>query len=240
MGQSGGSKTDTLIKLVLVFFISLLSFSIGTFVGKQFSDSQHRMAAMEHGTDGHGVGTERDLASVPSQDIQKVSPDEILTHEDIERLAKEFEQPSEPLARSGEHDFLEADTSKMVEEAKPKLDKIQNVADRIAKGKTPEEIKPTEPNRLPNALPQDVAAAAVGKWTIQISSHKAEDTAKKVAEDWKSKGHNAFYIAAKVNGEDWYRVNIGLFADKKAASDKLVSLTNNGAVKSGFIKEIVK
>lgn len=42
-----GSKTVLVGKLALVFFISLLSFSIGTFVGKKFSDNQHQLAALE-------------------------------------------------------------------------------------------------------------------------------------------------------------------------------------------------
>lgn len=49
--QRGGAKTDTMVKLILVFFVSLLSFSVGTFVGKQFSDSQHKLAALEQGYD---------------------------------------------------------------------------------------------------------------------------------------------------------------------------------------------
>jgi len=32
---------DFLVKVVLVFFISLLSFSLGTYMGKQVSDEQH-------------------------------------------------------------------------------------------------------------------------------------------------------------------------------------------------------
>jgi cell division septation protein DedD len=43
----GGSKTDTAVKLVLIFFISLLSFSVGTYVGKQVSDSDSHRAALE-------------------------------------------------------------------------------------------------------------------------------------------------------------------------------------------------
>jgi cell division protein FtsN len=43
----GGSKTDTAVKLVLIFFISLLSFSVGTYVGKQVSDSDFHRAALE-------------------------------------------------------------------------------------------------------------------------------------------------------------------------------------------------
>ena len=45
--EKGSSKADTLVKVVLVFFISLLSFSVGTYVGKQVSDSDHRRMALE-------------------------------------------------------------------------------------------------------------------------------------------------------------------------------------------------
>lgn len=49
MADFKSSGTDTVVKIVLVFFISLLSFSIGTFVGKKFSDNQHKMITMEPG-----------------------------------------------------------------------------------------------------------------------------------------------------------------------------------------------
>jgi cell division protein FtsN len=44
---NSGSKADTAFKLVLIFFISLLSFSVGTYVGKQVSDSDYRRASLE-------------------------------------------------------------------------------------------------------------------------------------------------------------------------------------------------
>ena len=37
----------TAIKLILVAFLSLLAFSVGSFVGKQFADSQKRIAKVE-------------------------------------------------------------------------------------------------------------------------------------------------------------------------------------------------
>ncbi len=90
LGQNGGSRTDTLIKLVLIFFISLLSFSVGTFVGKQFSDSQHKMASLESEYDGGN----RETASVPS-DALEVKPDEALTDQDIQKIADEFTKPDD-------------------------------------------------------------------------------------------------------------------------------------------------
>lgn len=43
------TKSDMFVKLVLVFFISLLSFAIGTFVGKKYSDNQHKLSQLEPG-----------------------------------------------------------------------------------------------------------------------------------------------------------------------------------------------
>lgn len=90
LNQTGGSKTDTIVKLILVFFISLLSFSVGTFVGKQFSDSQHRLASLENEYNkdsAHG----RSTASIPG-DGMEVEPTQILSNEDVAKLAEEFVQ----------------------------------------------------------------------------------------------------------------------------------------------------
>ena len=64
-----GSKTDVVVKLVLVFFISLLSFSIGTFVGKKYSDNQHQLAALEPATK-----AQREVASTGHGDEHAAAP----------------------------------------------------------------------------------------------------------------------------------------------------------------------
>jgi cell division protein FtsN len=95
-----GSKTDVVVKLVLVFFIALLSFSVGTFVGKKFSDNQHKMAQLEPGhnsssEDSHEVAAgghgdeERGIASV-HPDAGAVKPEKALTDDEIAKLAEEF------------------------------------------------------------------------------------------------------------------------------------------------------
>jgi hypothetical protein len=40
-------NTDATIKILIVLFICLLSFSIGTFVGKQVSNSDHKRMQLE-------------------------------------------------------------------------------------------------------------------------------------------------------------------------------------------------
>ena len=87
-----GSKTDVVVKLVLVFFIALLSFSIGTFVGKKFSDNQHKLAQLEPDqAESVAAASEenRSIASVPGHSTD-VRPEKALTDEEITKLAEEF------------------------------------------------------------------------------------------------------------------------------------------------------
>lgn len=75
-------KSDTIVKLVLVFFISLLSFSIGTFVGKKFSDNQHKLSNMEPTKD-----ADREVASVHGEEKKQEGS---ISDEEIAKLAEEF------------------------------------------------------------------------------------------------------------------------------------------------------
>ncbi|MCB0414875.1 MAG: SPOR domain-containing protein [Bdellovibrionales bacterium] len=79
--EFGGSKADTAVKLVLIFFISLFSFSVGTFVGKQVSDTERRRAALEE-----DYGKSRAVASESHGEQDK----DHLSKEDVESLTKEF------------------------------------------------------------------------------------------------------------------------------------------------------
>jgi cell division septation protein DedD len=97
-GEKGGSKADTLVKVVLFFFISLLSFSVGTFVGKQVSDSDHRRMALE-GEFGGG-------RSVASEDGhgEAAAPNDKISEKEVEALTEEFvnrEKTREPASHEG-------------------------------------------------------------------------------------------------------------------------------------------
>src|ERR1700722_9354343 len=82
--EKGSSKADTLVKVVLVFFISLLSFSVGTFVGKQVSDSDHRRMTLE----GEVKAGDGDVASSDKAEGQEGASK--ISEKDVENLTEEF------------------------------------------------------------------------------------------------------------------------------------------------------
>lgn len=255
LNRRGGSRTDTLLKLTLMFFVILLSFSAGTFLGKQFSDSQHKLNALENNQEESTTAEheERETASVPPNSLE-VKPEDALTDEDIAKLSEEFsnkEKDVQGTEASSEHsDTHAAPASKAEAKEAPKdetehgdklakeLHGIQKAAERVAKGQEPTENKPKAESRIPSSLPG--TATSVGKFTIQVSSYQSEEDAQKHAEALKGKGFSAFYISADVKGTKWYRVSVGLFATKAEANTYMSEFKKQANVTSALVQKIVQ
>ena len=279
-GERFGSKTDVVVKLTLVFFIALLSFSIGTFVGKKFSDNQHKLAALETGH-GDALTAEesqhksehdeaRGIASI-SPDVGEVKPEKALSDDEISKLAEEFitddekphatkEDGHEPqdIAAHGEAEHKAEHKTEKPAAAEshggheahgataevPKKNTKEPVAAlipavRLAEGKTPIVDNPTPtPSRIPSSLPKEVASSAIGKFTVQIASYSQESEAQAMAADLKSKGFSAFYVSAKIKGQIWYRVSVGLFTTTKEAEIYKKDLMIRAGVSSALIQKI--
>jgi len=245
--ESYGSKTDVVVKLILVFFISLLSFSIGTFVGKKFSDNQHRISLVEptHGDDSEE--SPREVASVPP-DSNEVKPKDALTDEEIKKLAEEFvaDDTHKPTAENPNKHEEEHKTDKNSEHHEVaahdghKPTQKSEVAERVIAGKTPEVEKheTSVKNRIPQSLPKDIAASSAGKYTVQIGSYPEEAEAQKQASSLKDKGFSAFYFSANINGKTYYRVSVGLFTTQKEADAYKKDLISRAKVTSAFVQKI--
>jgi cell division septation protein DedD len=102
LSQRGGSKADTVVKLVLIFFISLLSFSVGTFVGKQVSDSDYKRASLEEDY--------KSFRQVSHTEEGKDDPTKKLSNEELTSLTEEFV--------TTEKEVLAASKAESVEEEK--------------------------------------------------------------------------------------------------------------------------
>lgn len=249
------SKMDALVKVVLVFFISLLSFSVGTFVGKQVSDSDHRRASLE------GEHAGREVASTESTHEEGEKHSE----QAVEDLASEFihdsaEPSSDHAETAGEEEVDENGYSsyerkdaapeksevaheapKEKEAAKPTAkSETLEAAKKISKGEVPTSGKTVTPPRKPsNALPA-VASSTLGKYTVQVASYGSEGDAKQYASHLKERGWNAFYIPADIKGRTWYRVSVGLFEESSNAQDFMKQFLKESGAKDALVVKIVQ
>ena len=240
-----GSKTDVVVKLVLVFFVSLLAFSIGTFVGKKFSDNQHKLAQFEP----EANGSERGVASI-NPESPEVKPKDALSDDEIAKLAEEFISDDGAAKTAPAAAVPPAETEKTDKNtvAAPAVAKAEpsTVAKRVVQGMTPEsEVKELRvKSRIPQSLPKDVANSALGKFTVQIASYPEETDAQKMASDLKDKGFSAFYVPAKIkdhksNAEKtWFRVSVGLFNTAREADAYKKDLLSRAKVSSAIVQKI--
>jgi cell division protein FtsN len=255
--EKSSSKMDVVVKLVLVFFIALLSFSVGTFVGKKFSDNQHMLAQLEPSSSHEEFVAEestaearaqRDIASVP-QEFEGTEPSEKLTDEEIAKLAAEFvtadsdltqELPSVPARKQDSAPVptaVRAAASAVKEEVQFKKDPSP-AAQRILEGKAPsKDIAKAPERRQPQSLPAQTIGSPVGKFTVQIGSYNNEKEAQTMTADLRTQGYEAFYTPAKVNGQTWYRVSVGLFATQKEAQTFKTS-ANTPAFEKAIVRKI--
>jgi cell division septation protein DedD len=95
MTKSPSSKADTAVKLVLIFFISLLSFSVGTYVGKQVSETEIRKATLEADYRGETADPADDELS---QMDEATTP---LSDEEARALAEEYVDTERKTASEG-------------------------------------------------------------------------------------------------------------------------------------------
>ena len=189
---------DALVKVVLVFFISLLSFSVGTFVGKQVSDSDHRRASLEG--DGHSDSAHGEAHAANSHesasDVAQNEEDHAPSQDEVEDLAAEFIQDERSVASLDEqvnsapdeegYTSYKKDSSKHSEEEAPpvakeekgKANSHEKAASPDAHGKshTPEksheEPKAQAKHEKPHGQPLEAAKA--------ISQGKAPTSGKEV------------------------------------------------------------
>jgi DedD protein len=91
--------------------------------------------------------------------------------------------------------------------------------------------QPPRPQAQPEAIPERPPATSAIEskpsvptsrvWAVQLGSFASKATADRLAKDLSGSGHNAFVMPVKSGTATLYRVRIGPFADRAAATDAL-------------------
>lgn len=223
------SKSDAFIKLILVFVISLLSFAVGTFVGKKYSDQQHKMLAYEPtNKESHDVASKKDPTHTANQ----------MTDEEIAKLAEEFvtDDTSEPVKQAEQ----KAEPKPASIKADAAVEKLlaKTAKDTVGAAHKETTLAKNDP-RKPANVPKNITQYPEGKFTVQVASFSAEDDAKKRSQELQDKGFSAFYLPAKVNGKTWYRVSVGQFPTENEAKVYRHQFIQKTKIESAIIQKIV-
>lgn len=237
-------NTNRMIELALVFFVSLLSFSIGTYVGKKYSDNQHRLAQLEpksetkgHTADvvDHGTETTETSHTAPTEKTAT------MTDAEVAKLAEEFATEEEPTAHTKniaevtEHGPAKTATAEALHKIKETKDIKEIPTTTVAKA---------SPAQTAKDLSREVAsisekAKTMGAvYTVQVGAYPTSADAEKMTESLKARGYKASSVEALVNGKMYYRVQVGLFDNLQEAQEYKKELVEKNRLSSAFIQKI--
>lgn len=129
---AAASKADTAVKLVLIFFITLLSFSVGTFVGKQVSDSDNRKAELEG--DGHEQKTAAHDEEAMDENTKPVSDEDVASlSEEVMKAEREVASDDSEAHKADHHgdEAKKADKDGYVHHTKLKGSSAENAMHEV-------------------------------------------------------------------------------------------------------------
>lgn len=244
-------KTNTMIKLALVFTVAILAFCIGIFTGKMFSDNQHKLAQLE--PKGHTVASEHQefATSVEgSTEAEKAletststTKETTLTDSEVAKIAEEFaSEDSELGADETPIANVAANAEKEIKSvnATPSKAAIAKATPKTLTADAVEHLRKMESEqRIPASIPARKEIAPM-QFTVQVGSFPSETDAQKMTKDLLAKGFKTSLVPAQVNGQTWFRVNVGLFGSVKEAQDYKKDLLEKTQLTSAFVQKVQK
>jgi len=245
--ESGSSRMDTVLKMLLIAFISLLAFSSGVFFGKQLSDSDYQLRALESDFNQSGFvklsdSNDADLANIDTKtdlalvDRAEAQAEETINQEEIAALSEQFVNNEKAEIVKNEAESKQAEGA-----SKPDLSAASKAAMRIAQNASPTEPAPQkEPSRIPSSLPKTVGTSQDVQFTVQVASYPTPEAAQEHANELVKKGYPAFPVAANVQGKTWYRVSVGTFKTQKEAMAYRAELLKQTSLPSAIVQRIRK
>jgi cell division protein FtsN len=228
--QLGNSRMDTVLKMLLIAFISLLAFSSGVYFGKQLSDSDYQLKTLESDFSQHD--------KVVKGEGKDASPEEAINEEEVSALSEKLVNSEKGEAQAAGHpdearkvastegeneEKREAQASANGEKEMPHVVPTNAPsATKHAEAKAPE--KKSEKAAVAQAKP-DLSAAT--KAAMRVANNAApEEPAKKVVE---SRQPTSLPKTVGVSQDVEFTVQVASYPTAEAAKDHA-----NELVKKGF------
>lgn len=256
-----GSHALQIVKWTAMSFACLMTFSLGIFLGKRFSDSNRQPA--EHAL--------IELSSEPPKvttEVEQQSQDTALESKDhtsarlfasgnaTESTTKmttssQTEKPSSS-SESQETQNAKDPSDKTINKSSKNIsshlgnNKDKNLSKQLVLIRSQDETqnqkldseKPDQKESFFN-LPQKVAETLSAKYTIQLGVYDQEEHAIAYVKQLRDQGLEVFYMSFSREGKSWYRVSSGVYSDKVLATNEINRILRTTSVQEATVQEIL-
>ena len=264
--QSNGSIIQV-VKWLAMSLSCLAIFSLGVFLGKQFSDSDRsftetasenpsskaravKMIPRENASNTNDMDMASQLAIPTQESTKKGDNSSDLTAPAVEQQAQPQQSiptttqnlapPTvEPQSQDIPSQGDEVEKQKQVHLAEPVVKEVETqIQDQQVKSESSSDLI-SQLTSHPS-LPQKVAESMFAKYTIQISLHREEDKAQSDVTYLKNQGLNAFYMSFTEGDQTWHRVSSGVYAERSLAESERNRILKTTSIQEASVQEILK
>jgi cell division septation protein DedD len=236
-------NTNRIIELALVFFISLFSFSIGTFVGKKYSDNQHRLALLEPNKKTEERQAIENTTAHSENTTVATGAESEITDADVAKMAEEFSTETESahgeMANTETHTTGDTHANAAATTSKTGTKNVKSISSD-AKDVKEVTLSESEDEHERDVASIPVKAKSLGTYTVQVGSYPSEVEADKMTESLLARGYKASAVPANVNGKTMYRVQVGLFNSFSDAQEYKKELMEKNRLTSAFVQKVSK
>ena len=261
-----GSHALQIVKWTAMSFACLMTFSLGIFLGKRFSDSnkqpaehalielsseppkpntrveQQQSKGTELESKNHALENNRlPTSGSPTQSTTKMT------------TSSQTEQPSNSSESQETQDAKDSDPSdKTINKSSKNLsshlenDRDKNLLKQLVLTRSQSEMQNQEldsekPDQKENFfdLPQRVKETLSAKYTIQLGVYDQEKQAIAYVKQLRDQGIDAFYMSFNREGKSWYRVSSGVYSDKALATNEINRILRTTSVRKAMVQEIL-
>jgi cell division protein FtsN len=234
------TKAQSFVKLLLVFVVSLLSFSVGTYVGFKFSENRQKLAVLEPGKgDKHDSLSELDhretldLSSAPKTESERQQREIASVVDDHQPLMNADNSPmsDEEISKLAE-EFVSDDAS-----AQPTLSSthrsLSSKTDSIPKKKTPSNAPIKSP--APASAHAELESASltpppqsIGTSKTSIATKKENFINNEPSTQTLSRAPQSLPPRQAFESNGKFTVQVSSFADEAEAKQKSIDLKHQG------------
>lgn len=181
-------RKEVVLIFVFIVLIAVIAFTLGVRTGKSLSLK----------ADGY---TKKDQEMIDLKSVTEEKVDEILPTEDTPK-------EESPLQQNDIDQRIKEEMQKLAEERVTVSPRDNSKEEESLK----EEVEVNETSTTEAKNPY------AGKYTVQLSAHKSQESAQEFADAFIIKGYDMIINEANIPGKGkWYRVSIGLFDTRQEA-----------------------
>ncbi len=167
--------------------------------------------------------------------VSNISLEEFASEEEVSEAVVSTIEPQEQDLKTIPETTVKNSNPTIVQATK----KVMTKQVAVTKTQSPKQDALAPENRIPASINNKNNVIPL-LYTVQIGSYSTPIEAEKITQELQAKGFKTSFVPANINGQTWYRVNVGLFGTIKEAQDYKKEFLIKTKLSSAIVQRVLQ